>query len=166
MRLVIGFIAAMLSVLVFHQPIILLLSKIGLLPATAVVYNMAPLANAPALVANTLKGFGLTGWPILFNLLFWGGLWGALFGAIHQRIPGGLMLIKGLIFGLLILVLSNWLLLPFIRGSLLGLPNQAYFANAFAGGKFDAMRLLPGLLIQGGFGIGVGLFYSLMRRDA
>lgn len=166
MRLVIGFIAAMLSVLVFHQPIILLLSKIGLLPVTSVVYNMAPLANAPAVVANTLKGFGLTGWPILFNQLFWGGLWGVLFGAVHHRIPGGLMLIKGLIFGFLILLFSNWLLLPLIRGTLLGLPNQAYFANAFAGGAFDYMRLVPGLMIQGAFGIGLGLFYGLMRRNA
>jgi hypothetical protein len=167
MRLIIGFIAAMLSVLVFHQPMILLLSKIGLLPATAVAYNMAPLSNAPAVVATTLKGFGLTGWPILFNQLFWGGLWGALFGAIHHRIPGGLMLIKGLVFGLFILLISNWLLLPFIRGTLFGIPNQTYFANAFGapGGGFDYMRLVPGLCIQGAFGIGVGLFYSLMRRD-
>ena len=165
MRLVIGFIAAMLAVLVFHQPMILLLSKIGLLPATAQVYNMAALPNAPAVIANTLKGFGLAGWPVLFNQLFWGGLWGALFGAIHHRIPGGLMLIKGLIFGLLILVFSNWLLLPFIRSTVQGLPNQTYFANAFGGGGFDYMKMLPGLCIQGAFGIGTGLFYGLMRRN-
>ena len=166
MRLIIGFIAGMLAVLVFHQPVILLMSKIGMVPATAVVYNMAPLPTAPAALAEALKGYGLAGWPILFNNLFWGGLWGAVFGAIHSRIPGGLMLIKGLIFGILLVILSNWLLLPFIRGTLLGMPNQTYFANAFAGGSFDYMRLVPGLLLQSAFGIGIGLFYSLMRRDA
>ena len=59
MRIIVGFIAGMLAVLAFHQPIILLLSKIGLLPATAVVYNMAALPNAPAALADALKGYGL-----------------------------------------------------------------------------------------------------------
>lgn len=169
MRIVIGFIAAMLAVLLVHQPIIMAMGKYGMLPPTAIAYNMAALPNAPVALANAMKSIGFLGWPILLNNLFWGGLLGVLFSLINSRLPGGLMIIKGLVFGILVLIFSNWLLVPFIKGTLLGFPNTFYFANAIKltpAFSFDPSRLLPGILIQCGFGAGTGLFYGLMRRTA
>ena len=159
-RIIIGFIAGVLAVLLVHQPIILGLKSIGMLPAAATVYNMTPLSNAPAVIAGLFKSAGLTGFPTLFNQMFWGGLIGSIFGLVHDRLPGGIMLIKGLIYGLLVVVISNWILVPLIKGTLLGFPNQPYFVN------FDQQRMLVGAIIQSGFGMGIGLLYSLFRRDA
>jgi hypothetical protein len=150
-RIIIGFIAGMLAVLIIHQPLILLMGNLGLLPPTAKAYNMAALPNAPVVIANALKGFGLAGWPVLFNNLFWGGLLGTLFGLISGKLPGGMMIIKGLIFGLLVLVFSNWLLVPLLKST-----------PIFAG--FVPLRMAVGAAISAGFGIGVGLFYGLLRR--
>jgi hypothetical protein len=158
-RIVIGFLAAALAVLLVHQPIILALKAVGMLPATSLAYNMTALPNAPVVIANLFKSIGFTGWPTLFNLLFWGGLLGSIYGLIQHKLPGGIGLIKGLIFGLLVVVLSNWILVPFIKGQLLGFPNQNYFAN------FVPDRMLVGAIIQSGFGMGVGVLYSLFRRS-
>ncbi len=152
-RIVIGFIAAMLAVLIVHQPIVMLLGSLGMLPPTARPYNMAALPNAPVAIADFFKSLGLGGWPSLFNSLFWSGLWGALFGLIHERLPGGFMILKGLIFGLLIVVLSNWLAIPLIKG-------QPIFAG------FVPARMLSGAIIVVGFGAGLGLIYGLLRRNA
>lgn len=157
MRILIGFLAAALAVLLVHQPIVHLLGTMGLLPGRA--YNMGAVATAPAALTAAMKGFGFLGWPALFNSIFWGGLWGVLFSLIHPRLPGGLLIIKGLIFGLIILVVSNWIALPFIRGTLLGMPNNPFFAG------FVPQRMLVGAAIVGGFGLGLGLFYSLFSRD-
>ena len=150
-RILIGFIAAVISVLLVHQVIIMLLANSGFLPPTTRVYNMLPFAGAPTAITAAFKSLGLAGWPVLFNQLFWGGLWGVLFALVHPRIPGGLMLLKGLIFGLLIAIFSNWLVLPLIRG-------QAIFQGG------DVFALARGALISGGFGAGLGLFYGLLRR--
>lgn len=157
-RIVIGFVAGALAVLVFHQPIIWALVQGGVLPPTSRVYNMGPLATALPPVAEAFKSFGFGGWPILFNSMFWGGLWGALFGAIHHRLPGGPLILKGIIYGLIVVVVSNWILLPLIRGMLLGMPNNPFFAG------FVPQRLMAGALIQAGFGAGLGLIYGLLRR--
>jgi hypothetical protein len=157
MRFILGFFAAMLAVLLVHQPIVHFLVGLGWIPGRA--YNMGAVNTAPAELANFMKSLGFAGWPVLFNSLFWGGLWGGLFGLIHHRLPGGLLLIKGLIYGLLILVFSNWILLPFIRGTLMGLPNNPFFAG------FVPNRMLAGAMILGGFGAATGFIYSLLRRD-
>ena len=70
------------------------------------------------------------------------------------------MWLRGLIFGLIIAVFSNWMVVPFIKGVVFGMPNQAYFAGFVPG------RMLTNLAIQGGFGAALGLLYGLMRgRD-
>jgi hypothetical protein len=151
-RIIFGFLAGALSVLVLHQPIILILKTIGMIPATAVVYNIDAHRNAPAVIANLFAGFGFKGFPIILNSIFWGGLWGILFAFIHPKLPGGLLIIKGIIFGLLLVILSNWIVLPLIRG-------EALFAGMVP------QRLAVGALLQAGFGLGIGLFYGLLRRD-
>jgi hypothetical protein len=82
-RIILGFIAAAVAVLIVHQPIILALATAKVIPAVA--YNMEPLKTAPAVVASTFAGFGLKGWPTLFNSVFWGGLWGVLHALTFAR---------------------------------------------------------------------------------
>jgi hypothetical protein len=64
-----------------------------------------------------------------------------------------------LIFGLLIVLISNWTLLPFIKGQVFGQPNQVYFSN------FNPTRMTAVILIVGGFGLGLGIIYGLIARN-
>jgi hypothetical protein len=142
-RAVLGFVAAAMSVLIAHEGIIYLLNAGGLVASRG--WSMTP-AIAP------------WGMPRLVNNVFWGGLWGALFGLVYDRIPGGMAWLKGLLFGLFIVVVSNWVLLPLIKGQIFGQANQVLF------GGFIPMRMLATVLIVGGFGLALGLIYGLLAR--
>ncbi len=144
-RIIFGFIAAAIAVVTVHQGIIYGLGAAGLLPPTVRPWSLNPVAP-----------FGV---PTLANSIFWGGLWGSLYGLIHEKLPGGAALVKGLIFGLLVLVFSNWLLLPLIKGNIFGQPNQVLFAG------FVPVRMAISALILSGFGMATALIYSLLRRD-
>lgn len=135
-----GFVAAALSVVIVHQGIVFLLNTMGMVPSKP--WSMSPVLP-----------YGV---PTIVNSIFWGGLWGALFGLVHDKLPGGPLWLKGLIYGLLIVVISNWLLLPLIKGQIFGVPNQVLFAG------YDPMRLLAGALILGGFGTGLGIIFALL----
>jgi hypothetical protein len=143
-RAVLGFIAAAISVVLVHEGIIYSLTQAGLIPGTA--WGMQPIPP--------------WGVPRLLNNMFWGGLWGALFGLIYAWIPGGMSWLKGLIFGVCIVVVSNWILLPLIKGRLLGQPNQLLFSG------LDPKRMLVVALIVGGFGLGLGIIYGLIGRTS
>lgn len=143
MSLVLGFIAAGIAVLTVHQAIVYGLVGAKFLPPTSQPWSTAAIAP-----------FGI---PKILNDVFWGGLWGALFAAIWPKIPGGSMWLRGLLYGLMIAVVSNWILLPFIRGTLLSMPRQVFFAG------FDPTRMAATLLILGGFGLATGLIYGLLR---
>ena len=82
-RMILGFIAAAISVLIFHQGMILLLREIGMLPAAVRVWNLTP------------NPFGV---PQVLNLCFWGGLYGVAFGLLAPRfrLP---MVVCGLLTG-------------------------------------------------------------------
>lgn len=138
---IIGFIAGVIAVVTVHQGIVYLLNQQGIIPVKP--WNMA--------------GVPPWGVPTIINNIFWGGLWGALFSLIHDKLPGGALWLKGLIYGLIIVVLSNWILLPFIKGQIFGLPNQVFFAGGVP------MRLLAGALILGGFGTALGILYGLLN---
>jgi hypothetical protein len=140
-RLVVGFVSAVLAVVLVHQSMVWVLTWIGLIKSTP--WGLAP-----------VPPFGV---PMLINGMFWGGLWGALYGLIHERLPGGVSAIRGLVYGLAILVVSNWLALPFIRGQLLGQKGQVFFAG------FDPQRMLAGALILAAFGIGLGVIHALIN---
>jgi hypothetical protein len=146
-RILMGFVAAMIAVLIAHQPIVAALNAAGMVPNGA--YSMAAVATAPPALASFMKGFGFAGWPVLFNLLFWGGLWGAFYGLINGALPGGALL-KGLIFGLIV-VLFNWTVLATLRG-------QPMFAGMVP------MRMIPGPVIAIGFGLMTAFLFSKMRR--
>ena len=133
---VLGFVAAVLAVLVAHQVMVLVLHLIGWVP------------NAPYSLRPNPWGV-----PLLLNGMFWGGVWGILFALVVAKLPGDTWL-KGLILGLAgPLLIGNWLLLPVIRG-------QAMF------GGFVPMRMLIGALILGAFGIGWAYIYKAMAGRA
>ncbi len=147
-RMLLGFIAAAISVLVVHQTIIYGLSFAGL--TRSVPWTLRPI------------GYGPVPWlPLLANSVFWGGLWGALFGALYDRLPGGASWLKGLVFGILVVVISNWILLPLIRQYVFNMPRQVLFAG-YTGSNPNV--LLPGFLILAGFGLGLGIIYGLIAR--
>ena len=144
-RVVLGFIAAAISVLIVHQGIIYLLTVGGYIP------------GRPWSMTQTIPPYGV---PYLINTVFWGGLWGILFALIYRWLPGGWSWLKGLIYGLLIVLVSNWTLLPLIKREVFGItkPPQVLFSG------FDPTRMLIVLLIVGGFGLGLGIIYGLIAR--
>jgi hypothetical protein len=148
MRFILGFVAAALAVLLVHQPIIWVLASQKLVPAMP--YNMEPLKNAPAMLASAFAGMGLKGWPTLFNSVFWGGLWGIFYALTFARLPMATW-IKGLLLGVFVMVLSNWMLLPYLRG-------QPLFVG------FDPVRMAVTASIILPFGIATAIFYSLLAR--
>lgn len=140
--LVIGFIAAAIAVLTVHQGVVWAVTQIGLIKATP--WSMSP-----------IKPWGV---PQLLNGMFWGGLWGALFALVHEKLPGGAMWLKGVIYGLIITVVSNWTLLPLIKGYVFGQANQVLFSGG------DPKRMLAVVLILTGFGAATAIIYSLLAR--
>jgi hypothetical protein len=148
-RMVLGFIAAAISVLIVHQTIVYALGASGMI--RSVPWNLRPL------------GYGPVPWlPVLANSVFWGGLWGVLFALLYDRLPGAWSWLKGLIFGILVVIFSNWIFLPLIRQYAFNYPPQRLFSG------FDGSNpqvLLPGFLILAGFGLGLGIIYGLIARD-
>jgi hypothetical protein len=148
-RAALGLIAGAISVVLVHQTIIYLLGIYGM--TRSVPWNLQPL------------GYGLLPQiPVLANGMFWGGMWGVVFALVYRWVPGGVSWLKGLIFGVLVVIFSNWIFLPLIRQYLFGFPPQPLFAG-FNGS--NAMVLLPGFLILAGFGLGLGIIYGLIARD-
>jgi uncharacterized membrane protein YagU involved in acid resistance len=157
MNIVVGFIAAVLAVVLVHQPIVWAFIKAGLITAQGsapppTVYNMAPFGGAPTAIAEAFKNFGFKGFPVIFNLMFWGGMWGVGYGLVNSKIPGP-ALIKGLLFGLFMLVVGNWIVIPLIKGTPL-----------FAG--MVPVRMAVGATINISFCVGLALIYRAMRRNA
>jgi hypothetical protein len=145
-RIILGFIAAALSVLIVHEGIIYLLGQLGLIDLNKLsVWSMRPLRpwNVPEIASR----------------MFWGGLWGALFALVYQWVPGGAAWLKGLIYGLGIVVVSNWILLPLIRGRFFEVGDPALF------GGLDPLRMINTVLIVGGFGLALGIIYGLMAHQ-
>ena len=138
MRVLLGFAAAVISVLTFHQGTWALLHSAGLMPP-------APYPTDP------VPPFGV---PRIVNFCFWGGLYGAAFGLALPRLPRAPMWLLGLGLGLLA-VLVLW----FVVAPLKGQP---------AAGGFIPVLMLVGALIHGVWGIGVGLTLPLLigRRTA
>jgi len=142
-RIVLGFVAAAITVVVAHEGIIYLLAIAGFIPNRA--WSMTP----------AIPPWGV---PRLINNIFWGGLWGVLFALVYEKIPGGAGWLKGLIYGLFIVVVSNWVLLPLIKGQIFGQANQVLFSG------WDPQRMLVTLAIIGGFGIGLGIIFGVIAR--
>ena len=127
LRAFLGFVAAVLSVLVFHQGMVGLLHLGGMLPNTP--YSLAPVG--PWRV------------PLIADMCFWGGLYGIVYGIALPslpRLPGWLL---GLCLGL-VAASVGW----FVVAPIKGLP--------IAGG-WIAANMARSVAINGFWGIGVGI---------
>jgi hypothetical protein len=143
MRIIAGFLAGALTVLLFHQGMYFALVKLGV-PMTGSPWNLAPLPAA-------------YGMPALVNQMFWGGLWGVLFSGLYHVLPTRMGWAKGLLFGMIFpMLLGSWIIVPLIKGTPL-------FSNLLVDMKW--MKLRPGFLLNGlGYGLGIGLLYPLLAR--
>ena len=131
MRAFLGFIAAAIAVITFHQGMVAVLHAVGWVP-------FAPYRTTP------VPPFGV---PVIVSNCFWGGLYGAAFGLLMPRFTWPLWLC-GLILGL-IAVLVGW----FIVAPIKGFPIAAGWVP---------MSMLRSIVINGFFGIGVGLILPLL----
>lgn len=142
MRLLTGFVAGCLAVLICHQGMYWLLKVTGAVPLAGAAWNLNPAKEA----------FGM---PVLFNQMFWGGLWGVAYAAISDWLPVRRNWLKGFLFGSLgTLLLGSWIAVSLIKGGPL-----------FNGFLVDlkAIKLASGFLLDGvAFGIGLGLIYGFM----
>jgi hypothetical protein len=134
-RAVLGFIAASLSVLLFHQGMVGVLYLSGLVAQPP--YDLSPVGPLEV--------------PLLVSQCFWGGLYGALFGIVLPSLRGLPSWLPGFGLGLLS-VLVGW----FVVAPLNGLPVAS---------DWDTAVMLRSVLINGSWGIGVGLIApALMPR--
>ena len=131
-----GFAAGVLSVLVFHQGTVWLLHMAGQVPTAP--YGLRP-----------IPPFGV---PQIVNQCFWGGLWGIVIAVLLRRlrVPD---LLFGFLFAAVALSLTNWVVLPAIKGG-------AFFAGG------DPRRLAITVAIVGTFGWGVALILRGLRNRA
>ena len=132
-----GFVAAAISVIFVHQTTILLLNLAGLTDRTP--WSLAPVPP--------------WGVPTLLNAIFWGGLWGTLLALVWRHLPGRTAAIKGLLYGWMIYLVSNCLILPLIKG-------QPLFYG------FDSNRLLTVFVVLSGFATATALVYDRLRLRA
>jgi hypothetical protein len=135
-KLLLGFIAGFIAVLLFHQPMLAILNQAGI--AKANLYSMRE--TAP---------FGV---PQVISLAFWGGVWGVIFAAIEHRFPrGGLYWVFAFLFGAIFPTLVAWFIVAPLKG------------QPMAGG-WQFNRMLTGFLINGAWGLGTALLLALGIR--
>jgi hypothetical protein len=134
-KIIFGFLAGALGVLVFHQ-----LTLFGLLGRTP-WSNWAP-----------VQPFGV---PAILNTTFWGGVWGIALAITIARLPalfprrppnGLLYLMGAFVFGAVLPTLVGWYVVPLIKGGTLG-PRGIWY-NA--------------LIINGMWGLGTAFFLNLL----
>lgn len=153
-RIVAGFIAGALAVVIFHQGMYVILQQMGL-PLRGTPWSMNSIPLWPEFF-RALKMSPLSV-PAIASQSIWGGLFGILFAYLVDRMPGGLSVIKGFVFGMIFpMLLGSWLIVAYAKGNPL-------MAGAFDKGGFNILALRNGFLLNGlAFGIGLGLLYPLL----
>lgn len=134
-RLLLGFVAAFLATLTFHQ--------IGL-----ELLHFVRLTQAMPYSARPVPPFGV---PQVISLAFWGGLWGIVFVLVEPwlaRCPGGYW-VGAIVFGAIVPTLVAW----FVVLPLKGLP---------IGFGFHFPGILVGPIVNGLWGLGTGIFLGVM----
>ncbi len=136
-RAIFGFIAAVISVLVFHQAMWAALHYLGLpglkMPAP---YPMDP-----------IPPYGI---PKILDLCFWGGLYGIIFGLVLPRLTMPVWL-SGLALGIIAAFVGLYVV-PALKG--------------LAAGTGWPLGWVRSFLINGFWGIGVAVILQLMLRRA
>jgi hypothetical protein len=140
-RVGLGFVAACLGTLVFHQGGVELCHLLGLTGSTP--YNFRPVSP-----------FGV---PAVVSLTFWGGVWGIAFvlaeGAI-TRCPGGYW-VGAALFGAIVPTLVFWFVVVPLKGQPLSY-------------GFQVPRVFVALIVDGLWGTGTAVFLTMLagRRRA
>lgn len=135
-KLVIGFVAGFIAVLLFHQPALALLTELGVAKATTYAFNPT-------------RPFGV---PQVISIAFWGGVWGVAYAAVEHRFPrGAAYWLCAFLFGAILPTLVAW----FVVAPLKDLP---------VAGGWQASRMLTGFLINGAWGVGTAVLLSLGLR--
>ena len=137
-RLLLGFLAGFLAVLIFQSGLVAVLHAAGAVP-------FAPWSMAP------VPPFGV---PRSLSAAFWGGLWGVAYALLEPRLTARLgWWSGGLAFGALLPVLVLW----FVVMPLKGLP---------VGGGFAPSGVLPAVVVHAVFGLGTALVFRSGLRLA
>ena len=133
-RVRLGFSAAVISVLVFHQGMWGVLYLVGVMP--------------PPFPTWAVPSFGV---PEIINLCFWGGMWGAVFGLILPWLPASPpMWVRGLGLGVAASMVSLFIV-PIIKDQPIA-------------GWWSASAFLSTFMIVGCWGAGVGIILRLLMR--
>ncbi len=133
-----GFIAGAVSVLVFHQGMLVLLRLAGMTDRSP--YSMQP-----------TEPFGV---PQVLSLAFWGGLWGmVLFLIVRNVMSSARWWTLVMVIGTLATSLVAW----FVAAPLKGQPVAG-------GGKPEAIALA--LLVNAAWALGFGILLRAMRRNS
>jgi hypothetical protein len=140
-RVGLGFIAACLGTLVFHQGGVELCHLLGLTGSTPYNFNPVPPFGVPAVV----------------SLAFWGGVWGIAFVLVEKamaRCPGGYWL-GAILFGAIVPTLVFWFVVVPLKGQPLSY-------------GFQVPRVFVALIVDGLWGLGTGVFLAMLagRRGA
>ena len=133
-RVWLGVLAAVISVLIFHQG----------MWGTLHYMQLTGLHMPPPFPTDPIPPFGI---PRIVNLCFWGGCYGAVF-ALVWRGPRGSYWLAGLALGI-IAALIGLFLVPAIKG----LP---------VGGGWLAANWTRSFLINGAWGLGLGVLLANM----
>jgi hypothetical protein len=135
-RLALGFIAAFIAVLIFHQGMI------------AILHAMDLLKNGP----YAMQPIGPFAVPRVVSLAFWGGVWGIVYVLAEPYFPrGAKYFLAAFLFGAIAPTLFGWFVLAPMRG--------APVAN---GWQIAAMWRGP--LINGAWGLGTGIVLWLLTK--
>ncbi|HET7639803.1 MAG TPA: hypothetical protein VFK47_13840, partial [Ktedonobacteraceae bacterium] len=92
----------------------------------------APLTGPQALITSLLRGsFYLAFGPALLGMvihLLWAALWGVVFGLLARRLhlTGGLAIISGLVYGVLVMLVMSFIVVPIV-----GAPNLLQGVGTF-----------------------------------
>jgi len=127
-RILFGFTAGFIAVLVFNQPAATILWHLGLSPF-----------NGFSTVRN---GVGV---PQVLSYAFWGGVWGILFSIVHRRFPAhGGYWVTAFLFGAILPPAVQLLVVLPLKGQPVG-------------GGWHLALLITAFLVNGAWGIGTAL---------
>jgi hypothetical protein len=132
---ILGFVAGVLGVLIFHQGVVLVLYLFNLVPSPPYALQ----ATAPL------------GVPQVLSSAFWGGVWGIVLVWCVTALRGTDRLWVALLFGGI---------LPTLVGILVVTPLKGGDPMA----RLQLAGLLRGFIINGAWGLGTALFYRLANR--
>lgn len=135
-RLVIGFVTGFIAVFLFHQPVLALLTQLGIAKAATYSFTAVP-------------PFGV---PRVISIAFWGGVWGVIYAGVEHRFPRGARYwLYAFLFGAIFPTLVAWFVVAPLKG------------QAIAGG-WQANRMITGFVINGAWGLGTALLLALGMR--